>query len=98
MNEEFMFKLIALRELLSFPFPISSAYRCPDHNKKVGGVDNSRHLYGQAVDIEVRGEQAYRIQARAETFGFGGVGVSQKGVKRFIHLDTRKSGFAFWSY
>ena len=30
---------------------ISSAFRTPEHNKKVGGVPNSYHLKGKALDI-----------------------------------------------
>jgi hypothetical protein len=38
MNDDFMQKLIALREHLAFPFIVSSAYRCPSHNEKVGAT------------------------------------------------------------
>ena len=31
--------------------PLSSAYRCPKHNKAVGGVPTSAHTRGYAVDI-----------------------------------------------
>ena len=41
MKPSFMFRLEELREFLGFPFPISSAYRCLDHNTKVGGSKNS---------------------------------------------------------
>lgn len=30
---------------------VNSAYRCPWHNKAVGGAANSQHLKGQAADI-----------------------------------------------
>lgn len=40
-----------LRELYGKPIYISSGYRCPRLNKAVGGVANSQHLTGQAVDI-----------------------------------------------
>jgi hypothetical protein len=30
---------------------ISSAYRSPDHNRRVGGAPNSDHMFGHAVDI-----------------------------------------------
>ena len=29
----------------------NSGYRCPAHNKAVGGVKNSQHLKGEAADI-----------------------------------------------
>ena len=33
------------------PFSLTSAYRCPKHNKAVGGVPTSAHTRGYAVDI-----------------------------------------------
>lgn len=33
---------------------VNSGTRCASHNKKVGGVSNSRHLSGKAVDIYVK--------------------------------------------
>lgn len=32
---------------------IMSGYRCPAHNKAVGGAPNSQHMYGTAADIRV---------------------------------------------
>ena len=34
------------------PTTITSPLRCSKHNKAVGGVSNSRHKYGKAVDIK----------------------------------------------
>ncbi len=36
------------------PLHISSGYRTPEHNAAVGGLANSRHLVGKAVDIPLR--------------------------------------------
>lgn len=33
------------------PIKINSGFRSTQHNKEVGGVDNSMHLLGKAVDI-----------------------------------------------
>ena len=41
-----------LRQAMGFPVIISSGYRCPELNAAVGGVPNSRHLQGKAVDID----------------------------------------------
>lgn len=32
-------------------FSISSAYRCPDHNREIGGASNSQHMKGRALDV-----------------------------------------------
>lgn len=39
------------RDLAGTPFSLTSAYRCPKHNKAVGGVPTSAHTRGYAVDI-----------------------------------------------
>jgi len=33
------------------PIHVNSGYRCPPHNKAVGGETNSTHTHGQAADI-----------------------------------------------
>lgn len=91
MKPSFMVRLVEMRKALNFPFPVSSAFRCKQHNADVGGVKNSYHLLGRAVDISVTHDHAYTIIANAKKYGFYGVGVSQKGYKRFIHLDDRYS-------
>lgn len=88
MEDSFVDKLDALREECGFPLRLTSAYRCPEHNMRVSttGPDGP-HTTGRAVDIAVRGPQAYRVVALAAKHGFTGIGVHQKGAVRFIHLD-----------
>ena len=45
-----------LRVAMGKPIRISSGYRCEKLNKAVGGVYNSQHLKGQAVDICIDGD------------------------------------------
>ena len=40
------------RALAGIPFSLSSAFRCAKHNKAVGGVADSAHTHGYAVDIK----------------------------------------------
>ena len=42
-------------------FTPNSGVRCPTHNANVGGVSNSRHLYGKAVDFRVPGKTAAQV-------------------------------------
>lgn len=42
-----------LRRLYGKPIVITSGYRCPELNKRVGGVANSWHTKGNAADIHV---------------------------------------------
>ena len=40
-----------IRDYLGVPVRVNSGYRCPAHNKKVGGVPNSNHTKGLAADL-----------------------------------------------
>lgn len=42
-----------LREWYGKPIYVNSGYRCPNLNKVVGGVNNSYHCKGYAVDIDM---------------------------------------------
>jgi len=104
MNETFMERIETLRHQLGFPFPVNSAYRCPEHpieaRKKAAGA----HATGHAIDIGVSGEQAYKlIEAAVKSGEFGGIGINQKGSSRFIHLDNIENTLErprpwIWSY
>jgi hypothetical protein len=43
--------LQSMRDWLDAPIRVHSGYRTPTHNDEVGGVSNSRHMYGDAIDI-----------------------------------------------
>lgn len=47
-----MSMLIVARYKAGIPFVINSASRCIKHNKEVGGVDDSDHIYGKGFDIK----------------------------------------------
>ena len=87
MDPVFLQKLEKLRQEMGFAFPITSAYRCPKHPIEARKKDAGAHASGRAVDIAVRGKQAHRLLQGALEAGFTGIGVSQKGGVRFIHLD-----------
>lgn len=42
---------------------VSSGVRCATHNKNVGGVSNSRHLQGKAMDFDIAGKTAAQVLA-----------------------------------
>ena len=48
-----------LRVAMNRPIKIGSGYRCEKLNKLVGGVYNSQHLKGQAVDIDIQGDMEF---------------------------------------
>lgn len=45
---------------------VSSGLRCSQHNANVGGVSNSRHLIGKAVDLRIEGKSARQTLAWAQ--------------------------------
>lgn len=88
--------LEALRSLGPEPILIDDAYRCPEHNAAVGGVNDSQHTEGKAADLRIEGLTVQQMYDRAKTvlaFLKGGIGVYDGG---FIHVDTR-DGKARWA-
>jgi len=57
MSAELLERLDEARERAGIPFVLSSAFRCPAHNRAVGGVSDSAHTKGMAVDIVCRNSQ-----------------------------------------
>lgn len=49
------------RQHFGKPILVSSGVRCPAHNASVGGVSNSRHLLGKAMDFCVLGYSAQAV-------------------------------------
>lgn len=97
MPDELVAKLNKARELAGIPFIITSAIRCPEHNKKVGGVEGSSHVLGLAVDVSAPdGNSKWKVVKAAMEAGFTRVGVA----KTFIHLDmdTSKPQHTIWLY
>ena len=79
--------LQTLRDALGQPMHITSAYRDPIHNRRVGGARFSRHTLGQAFDISLAHQDRERLRALARNAGFTGFGLYQT----FLHLDTGPS-------
>jgi putative chitinase len=66
---------------------ITSGYRPPDVNAAMGGVSNSQHLAGHAVDIAPANGEIDRFQAWLDAQWAGALGY---GARRgFVHLDMR---------
>lgn len=52
-----------VRAHFNAPAYVSSGVRCKQHNENVGGVANSRHLAGKAMDFRVEGKTAADVLA-----------------------------------
>lgn len=103
MHPDFMARLQKLREVMNRPLVITSGYRHPTHPVEARKLASGAHTMGRAVDIAAQGPFAIRLIAEAVNLGFTGIGVSQKGITRFIHLDDLTANDQFprptiWSY
>ena len=85
------------------PVKISSGYRCPAHNKSVGGEPDSAHVTGYAIDIScgADGKYARRVLSHALPI-FNRIGISAKtgSTAKFIHMDCAPNlpQPCIWSY
>jgi GH24 family phage-related lysozyme (muramidase) len=88
----------AYRARLQQNFPqvqITSEYRSPQTNQRVGGVSGSQHLSGNALDINTRGmseEQKAALIDDAIANGAGGIGWYNANS---MHIDFRKNPMAW---
>lgn len=78
-----------IRERFAVPVIITSGYRCEKVNKLVGGVNNSQHMKGEAVDFCFAGfsrkEMAAAFFEIAEEFDFDQLIYYEK--KGIIHIS-----------
>jgi hypothetical protein len=83
--------LQALRDRMSCPLIITSAYRSLRHNARVGGVESSMHRKGRAFDILLtKNFYPHALVYSARQSGFNGIGL----YDTFIHVDTGR--FRHW--
>jgi len=78
-----------LHELADRSIVVHDGFRCPGHNKAVGGAANSEHTRGLAADISVHGltlQQFFELALQIPAFFHGGIGVYDSG---FLHVDIR---------
>lgn len=80
--------LAALRDAYTGEWTITSGYRDPAYNAKVGGAKNSQHIHGNAIDagLAIRTpEETLRFMDAAKASGFTGFGFYQPGQ---VHVDV----------
>lgn len=89
-------RLNRARELAGVPFAITSACRCPKHNRAVGGHPNSGHVKGAAVDIRCDSvpTKLLILGALLEA-GFRRIGIAAN----FVHADIMpEPSPRIWTY
>lgn len=85
-----------IRDHFGKPVNINSGYRCPTHNKNVGGVTGSYHAKGKAADISVVDVAPAEVAKYAESIGVKGIGLYETSSDGFfVHVDTRTRK-SFW--
>lgn len=75
--------LQSIRDHYRRPVIVTSWYRPPDVNRRVGGVSNSMHITGAAVDFVVKGVSTREVANYLWTYWQGGLGDSSS----FTHID-----------
>lgn len=76
----------SIRKRIGKPIPVNSGLRCPTWNQIQGGVSNSNHMDGGAVDLgRPSGVTSAQMKAAAEEVmgNTGGIGIYDWG----IHID-----------
>ncbi len=88
-NEPALDKLQTLRDRLSVPLIVHSAYRSPAYNRQVGGAKHSMHLQGAAFDISMANHDPVSFEAAARETGFTGFGFYPR--QNFMHIDIGRA-------
>lgn len=95
-NEKLIEYLEKIRNHFNAPITITSPYRCPTHNSRIGGAVGSRHSKGDAADIVVKGVAPRDVAKYAESIGIMGIGLYETASDGyFVHIDTRTTK-SFW--
>ena len=85
-----------IRDHFGKSITVTSGYRCPVHNKRIGGATGSRHSKGDAADIVVSGVAPKEVAKYAESIGIKGIGLYETDADgHFTHVDTRDVK-SFW--
>jgi zinc D-Ala-D-Ala carboxypeptidase len=90
LEDEFIAKLEMARKIAGVPFIITSGKRLPENNATVGGVQDSAHLQGRAVDLRSGDSHShFRIIKGALEAGLNRIGyyTDRLGQPTHVHLD-----------
>ena len=78
------------RDRIGRPFIVTSWYRPPEVNRRVGGASRSRHIVGDAIDFYVNGLTGNQLYWALDPWWPGGLGRYRR-FSRLSHIDARGS-------
>jgi hypothetical protein len=76
------------RDRIGRPFVITSWYRPPEINRRVGGASRSRHIVGDAIDFYCPGLTGNQVYWALDPWWPGGLGRYGR-FPALVHLDAR---------
>ncbi|MBW4617579.1 MAG: DUF882 domain-containing protein [Desmonostoc vinosum HA7617-LM4] len=86
-------ELDKIRQEWGVPIGVTSWYRPPLINAAVGGVANSQHINGGAIDIYTMDGREVEFECFLKEHWGGGLGYGVASGKGFTHLDLRGGGW-----
>jgi uncharacterized protein YcbK (DUF882 family) len=79
---------------------INSGFRTKEYNAEIGGVKNSYHCQGLAVDVSVKDVSPIKVCAKLldniDKFKCRGFGLDV--YKGYLHIDCRPGAITYWVY
>lgn len=75
-----------VRRYFEKPATVSSGIRCKQHNANEGGVVNSRHVSGKAMDFCIAGKTSSQVLAYVKTIS--GIRYSYAINDKYVHMDV----------
>lgn len=77
-----------VRERLGKPIVVNSGFRCPIHNRAVGGATASQHMKGEAADLRIDGKP----EVLAKTIVANGKWDQLILYPTFVHVSWKRGG------
>lgn len=90
--DEYLWTILdILRNKIGKPIIITSGYRTPEWNEKVGGAKYSYHMRGMAADIRVEGMTPKQVASELNKIAPDECGIIV--YRGWVHFDVRTSKY-----